>query len=336
MVDAICKEITLKSEDIKNVKTLYFGGGTPSILSPKQLNKILLTLEKIISTALIEEFTLEVNPDDVSLKSMQDWKSLGINRLSIGVQSFNEDHLKWMNRSHNAVQAQESIEIAIEEGFKSSSIDLIYGFEMLSMEQWERNVSTAIESGLSHISAYTLTIEPRTAFEKLSKTQKLLNDERAWEQFLLINKIITLSGWDHYEISNFSKKEFHSKHNSAYWGGSAYIGIGPGAHSFDGVNKRSWNISDNWKYIDLMNSGKLSDEKEFLTPEDRKNEQIMLGLRTSTGVPKQLLKKSLLSSSKEIKSLIENGELYLEKGHWKLNLLGWWKSDHIASLLFNA
>lgn len=340
MVEAICTEIEIKSKDYNHpIETIYFGGGTPSVLSTHQIEQILETIQQHYSTPFATEITIEVNPDDLSPSYLDDICTLGVNRLSIGVQSFDASHLKWMNRSHTAEQALNSIVWAKEKGFHTSSIDLIYGFDGLTMDQWKENVSIALHSGLHHISCYALTIEDNTPFAKIQAKQQmpLVHDFNAWEQFKYIHEKATEMGWRHYELSNFAKEGHKSKHNQAYWSSRPYLGIGPGAHGYDGNKLRSWNISDNWKYIDLIKSkGNSFQTTEILTDIEQENEQIMVGLRTAEGIPLELIKSSLDNSQHPIHPFLSQNLAIIEGDKLKLTMEGWWQSDHIIGTLFQV
>jgi len=340
IVAAICQEILgIKKTKTTRIETIYFGGGTPSVLNLKQLKTILDSVHNCFQIDTHAEVTIEVNPDDLSLDYLYQLKEVGFNRLSIGVQSFYEQHLKWMNRSHSSKQAIYALKWAVETGFKTSSVDLIYGFEGLEMQQWKDNVNRVLDSGLHHISCYALTIEENTPFAKieLKTNTKLVQDENAWHHFKYVHEAAIKMGWDHYELSNFSKQGYTSRHNQAYWKGKPYFGVGPGAHSFNGTNQRSWNISDNWKYIDLILANS-SDYKstETLNEKDQGNEKIMVGLRTEKGIRQELVQTQLNDSSHPIHSFLREGMAKIDRGYLSLSLQGWWQSDHIISTLFRV
>lgn len=292
-VDAIVKEISLRKEYLVNEKinTIYFGGGTPSLLSADELNRIFTALYESFSVNDNIEITLETNPDDINAESLQVWKKAGINRLSIGIQSFFEEDLQWMNRAHNATQAKQSILLAQEAGIHNITIDLIYGTPTLTNEKWQQNVQTAIDLNIPHLSCYALTVEPKTALEKMIAQKKLqdVNQDLQSQQFLDLMKWLSDAGFEHYEISNFAKKGFRSQHNSSYWRGEKYLGLGPSAHSFDGVS-RQWNIANNPLYIKKIAEGDNFFEGETLTPTQQLNEYIMTALRTSEGIDLTMVK----------------------------------------------
>ena len=286
MVNAICKEIALRQNYLedKNLQSIYFGGGTPSLLSQKQLLQIFETIEKYFTIQANAEITLEANPDDLSEEKITELKQTPINRLSIGVQSFFDDDLKWMNRAHNANEAENAIAMAKQKGFENITIDLIYGTPGLSNENWLHNIQRALDLGVNHISSYALTVEPETALASMIEKGKYANtnEENAAEQFDILVNTLTANGFIHYEISNFAKPDFFAKHNSNYWKGKHYLGIGPSAHSFNTVS-RSWNVANNQKYLNALAINKLEINDEILTVNNQINEYIMTGLRTIWG-----------------------------------------------------
>lgn len=285
MVDAIKKEIHLsKNNNSEVVQTIYFGGGTPSLLPVNDIQSILETVTQVYTLDTNPEITLEANPDDINEEKLIGWKSAGVNRLSIGVQSFFEEDLRWMHRKHNAIQAKQGLEWALKY-FNNITIDLIYGTPGLTNEKWEQNVKKATEYGIPHISCYALTVEPQTPLDKLIRQQRKADIDPAIqsEQFLLLMTWMDKAGYEHYEISNFAKPQFRSRHNASYWQGKPYVGIGPSAHSFNGT-ERKWNIANNQKYIDCIQKGELPFEQELLTPVQKLNEYIMISLRTMEGV----------------------------------------------------
>ncbi len=286
MVDAICKEIAMRQNYLqdKNLQSIYFGGGTPSLLSQKQLHQIFETIEKHFTIQVDAEITLEANPDDLSEEKLTKLKHTPINRLSIGVQSFFDDDLKWMNRAHNANEAENAIAMAKQKGFQNITIDLIYGTPGLSNENWLHNIQKALALGVNHISSYALTVEPKTALAIMIENGKYAdtNEEKAAEQFDILVNTLTANGFIHYEISNFAKPDFFAKHNSNYWKGKHYLGIGPSAHSFNTVS-RSWNVANNQKYLNALAINELEITDEILTVNNQINEYIMTGLRTIWG-----------------------------------------------------
>jgi len=268
------------------IETIYFGGGTPSLLSEQELKLLSETLHQTFNIAEQAEITLETNPDDHTAEQLQLWKSLGVNRLSIGVQSFFEQDLQWMNRAHNANQSIACINAAREVGFDNLTIDLIYGIPGLTDEQWKKNFDTAIALGITHLSCYALTVEPKTALEVSIDKGRLqpVDAEQQARQFLLLMDWAKEAGFEHYEISNFAKLGHRSKHNSAYWQGKPYFGFGPSAHSFDGNKTRWWNVANNALYQQAIQQRLPFAESETLTSVQQLNEYIMTALRTIEGV----------------------------------------------------
>jgi oxygen-independent coproporphyrinogen-3 oxidase len=285
LTEAIVKEIELvNGKDSRLISTIYFGGGTPSLLLRKELKMILEKTKiafKIIENA---EITFEVNPDDVTETMLQFWKEQGINRLSIGIQSFRDEDLKWMNRAHHATQAIDAVKLAKNVGYDNYSIDLIYGIPGLSDEAWISNIEQALEFDIPHLSAYALTVEPKTALKSMIELGKSIDvdEDQQARQFLILSDKMLAAGYEHYEISNFAKPGMRSRHNTSYWNNIPYFGFGPGAHSFDG-STRYWNVSNNSRYIEAIEQGSLSYEKEILTPIQLLNEYIMTSLRTMEG-----------------------------------------------------
>jgi oxygen-independent coproporphyrinogen-3 oxidase len=286
MVEAICIEAELRYNYLnKEVSTIYFGGGTPSLLSADQLYSIVDKLNQTFHLTNDTEVTLETNPDDINLEKLALWKSIGINRLSIGVQSFFEEDLQWMNRAHNASQAQESIELAQQAGFANITIDLIYGTPTLTDEKWQKNVHQALSLNVPHLSCYALTVEPKTALEKMILQQKKENvdSDKQSRQFELLMEWLNEAEYEHYEISNFAKPGYRSKHNSSYWQNKTYLGLGPSAHSYNRIS-RQWNVSNNAIYTKSLQQNVLPFEMENLTSTQQLNEYIMTSLRTIEGI----------------------------------------------------
>lgn len=287
MVEAIIKEVGLceKRKQAEKISTLYFGGGTPSILSIDEINSISEALHKQFVFVDDIEITLEANPDDITDEKLTEWKTLGINRLSVGIQSFVEEELKWMNRAHNATESLVCIDKIKAAGFTNFSVDLIYGSPILSDEDWKRNVDIIIEKNIPHISCYALTVEPKTALDKMIAQHKKENvdTEKQARQFLLLMDWLEQAGYEHYEISNFAKRGYRSKHNSSYWLGESYYAFGPGAHAFDGKRRR-WNIANNSLYIQSLKNNLIPFEEEILTEIQQLNEYTMTSLRTIDGL----------------------------------------------------
>jgi len=286
LIQAINKELEIRKDEISTpLETIYFGGGTPSILSEIELESIFETIYKNYSTKNLKEITLEANPDDLNKEKLNFLKSTPINRFSIGVQSFFEEDLKLMNRAHNAQEAETSIKLAQDFGFENITIDLIYGSTTTTNEMWKQNLQKAIELNVPHISSYALTVEEKTILNHQIKKgiTKPVDEDRQNEQFQLLVDTLTSNDFIQYEISNFGKEEYFSLHNSNYWKGIHYLGIGPSAHSYNGKT-RAWNIANNSKYIQAINENNLPQEIEVLNEVEKFNEMIMIGLRTIYGI----------------------------------------------------
>ena len=286
-IPALLKEMALQKNYLQQepVNTIYFGGGTPSLLEDAELAQITGQLYDCFNIVAGAETTLEANPDDITTERVASWKKAGINRLSIGIQSFFEEDLLWMNRAHNASQARHCITMAREAGFENFSIDLIYGTPGLTDEKWQQNVETALALAIPHLSCYALTVEPGTALQKMilqHKKEDVDTDKQA-RHFLLLMDWLQQAGYEHYEISNFALPGYRSQHNSSYWGGKKYLGLGPSAHSFDGIS-RQWNIASNGLYIQSLAKDAVPFEDERLTTTQRLNEYIMTSLRTREGL----------------------------------------------------
>ena len=343
MLSAIKKEIQLRHNELENktLKSLYFGGGTPSVLSVDEIKSLLDEIQKYFSFDNNIEITLESNPDDLNKNFLKELSQTEVNRLSIGTQSFYDEDLKLMNRAHNASEAESSIKRAQDFGLENISIDLIYGSPTSNFEIWKDNLSKTIELQVPHVSSYALTVEPKTALEKWIENGKIRSPEETEQnqEFYYMKDFLKDNGFDHYEISNFGKPGFHSKHNSAYWKSEPYLGIGPSAHSYNGHLERSWNIANNPIYIKNLNQNILPIEKEILTEKDRFNEMIMIGLRTIWGVDLNRINQNFSSEvidylNQEIKSKIESGILEIENNYLKISEKHWFLADGIASDLF--
>ena len=341
MVEALAKEIELRKDEFKNitVETIYFGGGTPSLLSNEELTILIDTVYHHYEVTSNPEITLEANPDDLSAKRIQELSNSPINRLSIGVQSFFEEDLKLMNRAHNVDEAQACLSKATQH-FDNISVDLIYGIPGLSNTRWQQNIETALSYNIPHISSYALTVEPKTALENFISKGLIdpVNDEQAHEQFHILKDILEASDFIHYELSNFGKDEYFSKNNSAYWQGKSYIGIGPSAHSFNG-KERGWNVRNNSKYIKAIQNNTLPIETETLTLTDQYNEYVMTGLRTIWGISLQKVENDFGTVFKDYlieqsKVFINQHLLYIDDEHLRVTKKGQFLSDGIASDLF--
>ncbi|MBA4745747.1 MAG: radical SAM family heme chaperone HemW [Muricauda sp.] len=353
MVNAIAKELVLrKSEADDAVETIYFGGGTPSVLSNDEIERLIQTVYDNYKVIDHPEITLEANPDDLvssrapacrtgrgSRDLFSEYKNAGINRLSIGIQSFFDEDLKLMNRAHDATEAEKCIKEATEH-FENITIDLIYGIPGMDNERWKANIQKALDFGLPHISSYALTVEPRTALKKFIEKGVVpdVDDEQAQEQFHILVDMLEEQGFINYEISNFGKPGFFSKNNTAYWLGKKYLGVGPSAHSFDGKH-RSWNIRNNPTYIKKITKGELPSEIETLSKTDRYNEYVMTGLRTIWCVDLDRIASEFGSNyveylSQQATKFLEQGLLVLEDGKLLTTKKGKFLADGIASDLF--
>ena len=340
MIDAIVEELKQRSDYLKGefVETIYFGGGTPSLINLVGLSKIIETIYSFFNVTDTPEITLETNPDDITLELVHSWKSAGINRLSIGIQSFDEEVLKWMNRAHNVTQSFQAIQFAKQGGISNITIDLMYGLPGLSLEAWEHQIERALSLQVQHISAYCLTVEKNTVLDTWVKSNKVKiseNDDQAL-QFELLQKKLNENGFDHYEISNFGKPNFYSLHNSNYWKGKKYLGVGPSAHSYDTIH-RSWNVSNNQQYMKGIFEINPKFDFELLSKSDVFNELLLIGLRTIWGVDLNKL-NSVLSFSvffnNKLKELEMDDLVYIEDNHLMLTQKGKFFADKIAQDLF--
>ncbi|MGY4383713.1 oxygen-independent coproporphyrinogen-3 oxidase [Pedobacter sp. UYP24] len=341
MTDAICDEISKKKDRITDqVGTIYFGGGTPSVLPTKHFEKIFNTITKNFSVTADAEITIEANPDDLSSSKISELRQLPVNRFSIGIQSFFEEDLIWMNRAHNASEAETCIKRSQDAGFENLSIDLIYGYPLLTDTKWLQNINKAIELETPHISAYSLTVEPRTALASSIKRGKdiPLNDEQSAAQFIALIDKLKLANFDHYEISNFSKPGKHAVHNTNYWRGVPYLGIGPSAHGFNG-NVRYLNIANNAAYLSSMAEGKIPESIEELGIYDRFNEYMMTSLRTMWGssltkIENEFGQFFLADTLKTSKTFVQRNWLTENEGYLQLTDDGKLFADYIASEFF--
>ena len=305
-------ELTKKtSPSSEIIDTIYFGGGTPSLLSAGELTDLLTTIRTSFNVNAHAEVTLEANPDDINPAMLQDLMALGINRLSLGVQSFNEAELQWMNRTHNAEQSLQSIQDIIGAGFTNFSVDLIYGSPLLSMEDFRKNVETILNKNINHVSAYALTVEPKTALHKMISLKKSapVDEEKQAAQFDILVAMMEAAGYEQYEISNFARPGFRSLHNSSYWQGKRYYGFGPAAHSYDGNNIRRWNIANNALYIKSLEEKIIPFNEETLTTVQRLNENIMIALRTIEGIDIEKIKKDF--GEKYSVAILNNAAKYM-------------------------
>jgi oxygen-independent coproporphyrinogen III oxidase len=322
------------------VETIYFGGGTPSLLSEPELEAALSSIRNYHQVTDMAEITLEANPDDISIEKLRSWKRLGINRLSIGIQSFDDENLRWMNRAHTAQQGLSAIQAARSEGFDNITIDLIYGTPLLTDEQWKTNLDLAVQNQVPHLSCYALTVEAGTALHHMIEKKKVTDTDptKQAHHFEMLMHFLQQAGYEHYEISNFALPGKRSRHNSSYWEGKKYLGLGPSAHSFNG-NSRRWNISNNPLYISSLEKNELPVETETLTPSQQANEYIMTSLRTIEGLNlhflqdkygTDVLKDVELAAAKYTGS----GKMIREDAFLKLTKDGKFFADGIAADLF--
>jgi oxygen-independent coproporphyrinogen III oxidase len=340
MLDAMIQEIQNRKDFLKGeaLETIYFGGGTPSLLTADELQLFLNQIRNSYTVSEHAEISLEANPDDMTKEALLGWKAIGFNRLSVGLQSFRASDLKWMNRAHSAEEALNCIALAHEAGFRSLSVDLIYGLPDLDLATWKKHIDIVLDLPVQHISAYCLTIEEKTSLHKWVEQAKLVpsNDEEQSLQFETLIERLAEKGFEQYEISNFALSGHRSKHNSNYWKGISYLGIGPSAHSYDG-STRSWNIAHNQKYMQAIEKGEAYIELEVLTKENRFNETLLIGLRTVEGVDLTQLKAILpLSNDFLLKanSFVQEGWLIFSENDFYLTRSGRLRADYIASELF--
>ncbi|WP_283642498.1 radical SAM family heme chaperone HemW [Croceibacter atlanticus] len=340
LVNALKTELSLRKLELTNtVECIYFGGGTPSLLSAEELNSLIETVYTNYNVSETPEITLEANPDDLTKDKIKELGKSKINRLSIGIQSFFEDDLKLMNRAHNAKEALQCIEFSKTE-FDNISIDLIYGIPGMTTQKWKENLNIALQLDIPHISSYALTVEPNTALKRYIEKGVVppVDDDLAKQHFDILVETLQQAGYSNYEFSNFGKQGYHSKNNTAYWTGKSYLGIGPSAHSYNG-KQRSWNINNNPKYIKSIQQGIIPNEVETLSVTDRYNEYVMTGLRTIWGISLSKIEKEFGLIFKtyvlqQAKNFIEDHLLFLDGDTIVVTKKGKFLSDGIASELF--
>ena len=341
MVRAICMEIRIQQQYAPGteITSIYIGGGTPSLLNEKDMDFLFYELGQFFTWQSDIEITLEANPDDIIREKTTLWQKYGINRLSIGIQSVFDPHLLFMKRAHDSRQAKDCIDVAQGSGFKNITCDLIYGIPGSTTMELEENLSFLLSKNIPHISAYALTIEEKTLLHHQVKKNiyPIPDDKTMEEQFITLANILKTAGFDHYEISNFGKPGFHAVHNTRYWQGDSYLGLGPSAHSYTGSSRR-WNVANNALYMKSIFDNKIPCEEEFLTTENIYNEYVMTGLRTSKGVDIQKIQsfgpdveRHFLTNSKPF---IEKGLVFFDLTSWKLTEKGKLFADSIASDLF--
>ena len=342
MLKSIKKEIMIRQSYLNNAKvsSIYFGGGTPSILDKEEIKSLIHTIYNHYKIDAHPEITLECNPDDLDKNKLLELKEIGINRLSIGIQSFDDADLKFMNRSHNAKEALSCIQFAKEVGFDNITIDLIYGLPNQSNENWKKNLAQMLTLDIQHFSAYSLTVEPKTKLKHLidKKIVTPLDDKITVDHFNTLIEIATKNNYIHYEISNFGKERFFSNHNIAYWKNKYYLGVGPSAHSFNG-SSRQWNVASNKQYIKKLNEDDSYFEMEELSNTQQYNEYIFTALRTMWGVDLKHInnkfgQETLKYFKKHVISWKNRGKIEKEDGAYKLTKEGKLYADAIASDLF--
>jgi oxygen-independent coproporphyrinogen-3 oxidase len=341
MVHALVKELALQKHYLngQTIETIYFGGGTPSLLNAGEINLIIDTISQLHSVTADTEITLEANPDDLHQQAVQALRQTPVNRFSIGIQSFFDEDLQWMNRAHRSNEAEAAVMRAQDAGFENITVDLIYGYPLLTDAKWQQNMTKVFAMQVPHVSAYSLTVEPRTALASFIKNKKQppVNDQQSADQFLILMDAMQLKGFEHYEISNFSKPGQYSRHNTNYWRGVKYLGIGPSAHSFNG-DTRQWNIANNTKYLAGLEQSTIPAETEILTEENRLNEYIMTSLRTQWGLQLSKLESIAAGTSpillKEARPFFEKDWLLHQDNILTLTQSGKLYADHIAGELF--
>ncbi len=342
LLQAMCKEVALQSHYLAKqpIETIYFGGGTPSLLGAGEIQQFIDLVAQHFDLRSGAEITLEANPDDLRVDLVNALKNTAVNRVSIGIQSFFEEDLRWMNRAHDAAEARQAIQRVQDGGFVHITADLIYGYPLLTDSKWQANIDQLLTFDIPHISAYSMTVEPQTALAAFIRKgkQEPMHEGQSAAQFTYLIDRLAAFGYEHYEISNFAKPGNYARHNSNYWKGVPYLGIGPSAHSFDG-NTRQWNVSNNAKYIKALLIDELPYEQEKLTEQDRLNEYIMTALRTMWGLDLDHVEKNFGAAYRktlhsELQAFVSTGEVSMENQTAVLTKKGKLLADHIASELF--
>lgn len=341
MVDAIIKELSIRSDFLSTrlLNSVYFGGGTPSLLSQRELSTIMESINSIYDLSTDCEVTLEANPDDITQSKAKEIKASGINRISIGIQSFYDEDLKFMTRAHSAAESHQALQALLSAGFDRITADLIYGFPLLSMDKLQGNIDSLLSYDIQHISAYALTVEPKTALHHRWKNQLWtpMEDSQVARQFRHIEDALYQAGFEHYEVSNYAKPGAYAVHNTNYWNNTPYLGIGPSAHAYDGQD-RYWNVSNNQQYMKSISEGIIENTKEQLSAHDRYNEYVMTSLRTQWGLNKNKLKESHAAFHdhflQEVGAKLKTGEISETADHYQLSREGLLFADRIASDLF--
>lgn len=335
MLATIARELEARQGEIEpgSVKTLYFGGGTPSVCTPEEIRELIDLVRRLWEVKAFEEVTLEANPDDLTPSYLAAIRAAGVDRLSIGIQSFHDDHLKQMNRRHTATQAVQVVRDAQETGFDNLTIDLMYGLPWMTSQEWEENLKQAVRLEVQHISAYHLTVEPRTVFGK--KGLEAVTEQVSQHHFDRLRAFLCGAGFEHYEISNFAKPGYRARHNSLYWKGEPYLGVGPSAHSYDGQNRRSWNVSNNNHYLDG-----LPPEAEMLTSAELLHEYLMTRLRTADGMDYEYMKRIFgvadsVRIARKCEDFITAGQMRRTAHGVAIRPEHFLVSDHLISQLFS-
>ena len=342
MVEAICHEIILRKNYLSDekIESIYFGGGTPSLLNEIQLVKLIRILHETFDVVADAEITLEANPDDLTKENLLIFKTSGINRLSIGIQSFREQDLIVMNRAHNVEQALMCVKDAKEAGFENISIDLIYGLPDMSGDDWRKNLEIAFSLDVDHLSCYSLTVEPKTALAKMIQQHKVsdIDDAQSALHFEMLMDETAIHNFEHYEISNFARHKKYSKHNTSYWQRKKYLGVGPSAHSFDG-DTRQWNVYNNSIYLRTLKNSEIPFEREELTGKDKLNEYLLTSLRTIWGMNLDFVKNNFGNDAafeleKKLSLLIDEQLVELKDNNFILTRKGKYFADKISLQLF--
>jgi oxygen-independent coproporphyrinogen III oxidase len=341
LLQSLIKEIRLQKNYLngETIETIYFGGGTPSLLGADEVNQIIGAIADDYSIVASAEITLEANPDDLNKETLQSLLYASINRLSIGVQSFFDEDLIWMNRAHRANESETCIKRAQDIGFENLTVDLIYGYPLLTDQKWKYNLDKVFDLAVPHISSYGITVEPKTALASFIKTKKqpVMNDKQGADQFVLLMDAMAQNGFEHYEISNFCKPAKYSKHNSNYWKGVKYLGIGPSAHSYNSET-RQWNVASNAKYLAALETGEIPAETEVLSETEKLNEYIMTSLRTIWGLDLEKLNTIKAGAPDELslsaRKFFDKDWISQKDDTIYLTQTGKLFADHIASELF--
>lgn len=343
MWKALKNELIQRADELQSpIESVYFGGGSPSLLNAEEIQNIMDRIRNLVDVSPVLEVTLEVNPDDVSAAYLKGLKAAGVNRLSLGVQSFIDRDLTLMNRAHDSAQALQALE-EVSTHFTNYSLDLIYGMPYSNSAEWEQNIETALSFTPPHVSSYALTVEPKTALDHQVKKGEvlLLPEEAVHEHYQLMIQKMEDKGYVNYEFSNFGKPGFFSVNNQNYWNGKPYVGIGPAAHSYDGVSIRKWNVANNLLYLKAIENGKLPSEEEKLTKRDRYNEYVMTGLRTIEGISLEFVESTFGSTyakylEAQTARQLETQDLYWDGDHLKIAKSAKFLTDGLASNLFKV